>query len=129
MVIMINFREERFAKGIIAEFIFATYDSIHKNLFLKNKANATSYKKLEKNDFPKKHTKTGLNLQKFVLQNTAFLGYRIAKISSAKQQNAITYTVSPISHWTFWLKNVVFPDLDLQHIVSLLTGEIYCKSR
>ena len=57
---------------------------IHKILLRKNKANATS--------FLRKHTKTGLDLQKFDPKKTVFLGYRIAKISSAKQRNAIAYT-------------------------------------
>ena len=73
MVKMTTLREKAFAKEIFAEFIFAIYDLICKNLFRKNKANATSYEKLC--DFPRKHTKTGLELQKFVLQNTMFLDY------------------------------------------------------
>ena len=70
--------------------LFVQFWPYSQKFFSKNKANATFYEKLY--GFPRKHTKTGLETLKFVLQNTMFLDYWIAKISSAKQRNAIAYT-------------------------------------
>ena len=61
--------------------IFAIYDLICKNLLRKNKGNATSFEKFY--NFQRKLTKTGPNLQKFVLQNSVF-GLMNQKTSSAK---------------------------------------------
>ena len=116
----ITLREKTFGKEILTEGVFVEFLSIiYKSFFRNNEKNDTSSKKPY--NFPRKHTEIEHNSQKFILQNTGFLGYKLNR-ESLGMKDCITKQCKSYLYLRSVRNYSVLQTVILLEIVELISG-------